>query len=731
MVPFERNFYLFSYAAVFCGFFALWISGTFGIFESGLFITVTLLAWKLENTHWQISERIGTAMVVLALPTYYLLFQFRVLDFGGRETMLPGLLARLILSLTAIKLMQRKSDRDWMFLYLMAFFELLLAAGLSISVGYVVAFVAFVFIMACTIVLFEIRKTARGTESGPAGQNGSRSEINANIPIRKIVTVSAFLIFGVAAIGVPTFFLLPRVSGAGLGGNAGTVSAISGFSDTVRLGGIGTIQQNDAVVMRVRLENEIPNDIRWRGVALDTFDGLYWSRSKPALQEPKTKNERDLIQVDTARRQEGLTLQTVYLEPLDAPVVFGLYRLIGVQGNFQVLYRDVAGAVRFQRAGDRERVSYKVLSDTFTPEHDRLRSDRTPYNREIENYLQLPSNIDDRIVDLAATVTAESKNRYDASVATEQFLQTQFGYTLDQKAGGRDPLSAFLFDVREGHCEYFATAMAVMLRTQGIATRVVNGFQRGDYNDTADVFVVRQRNAHSWVEVYFPETDSWVTFDPTPPAGQNTSATFGAISDRFRKYVEALETFWIQYFVAFDNQEQRSLFVSMRRQVYDYQSGLSSFWNVVQGDLSEWWNEVRGEKGLAGSFVAISWAVAMLAIGFAVIGSIVWLSRKVVKLKFWLSIRDRLFGQRHPSAVEFYERMLRILEARGLARDPFQTPLEFAYAIDMPPAVKITEKYNRVRFGDQFLTSSEADEVDDWLNELQGRSETTRIKNHG
>lgn len=715
----DRQFRLFSYVAVFCGFFALWISGTFGIFETGLFVGVMILAWNLEDTRWQISERLGTAMVVLALPLYYVLWRYRIFDFATPESALPGLLARLILTLTAIKLLQRKGDRDWMFLYLMAFFELLLAAGLSISVGYVAAFVAFIFIMACTIVLFEIRKTARATETSLPTADRTSEAGKLEIPARRLVTISALLIILIAAIGVPTFFLLPRVSGAGLGGNSGMVSTMSGFSDVVRLGGIGTIQQNDSVVMRVRIENEVPDDIRWRGVALDTFDGQYWSRSRSAIKEPKMRNERDLIQVDTARRQEGLTLQTIYLEPMDTPVVFGLYRMIGVQGNFQVLYRDVSGGVTFQRTGDRERVSYKVLSDTEVPDAEKLRADRYLYTTDLANYLQLPPNLDQRVVELSEAITAESKNRYDAAAAIESHLQSEFGYTLEQKAGGREPLADFLFNVRQGHCEYFATAMAVMLRTQGIAARVVNGFQRGDYNDTADVFVVRQRNAHSWVEVYFPATDSWVTFDPTPSAGQNSSGSIAGLTDRLRKYVDALETFWIQYFVAFDNQEQRSLFVSVRKEIVDYQSGISSFWNVLQGDLSNWWEEVKGEKGIGGSIVAIAWAIAIVAFGLALIGLVVWLSRKVVKSKFWLHLRGRIFGSRQASAVEFYERMLRILEGKGLTREPQQTPLEFAVSVGMSEVVTVTHVYNRVRFGQVSLSREDSDMIVDRLDKIR------------
>ena len=724
-MSFETNFRLISYLTVFCGFLALWVSGTFGSIESALFIGVIIAAWFLEDSRWQISERLGTALIVLALPVYYVLGRFQFFDLSISESMLPGILARLILSLTAIKLLQRKSDRDWIFLYLMSFFELLLAAGLSISLGYLLAFAAYIFAITCSIILFEIRKTDRQTRERSTDLHKSTiAERLTAIPVRRVLATSGALILLIALVAVPTFFMLPRVGGAGLGGNPGGVSTMSGFSDTVTLGNFGRIQENDQVVMRVRIENERPAGIKWRGVALDTFNGRSWTKTKAAIKEPRMKNERDLIQVDLARRHEGMTLQTVYLEPLDAPVIFGIPRMVGIQGNFPVLYRDAHGAISFQRTG--ERVSYKVLSDTEVPAETKLRADRAPYSAELASYLQLPQKFDPRIAALTRNLTAASQNRYDMARVTESYLQNEFGYTLEQKAGGNDPLADFLFNVREGHCEYFATAMAMMLRTQGIATRIVNGFQRGEYNDTADVYVVRQRNAHSWVEVYFPETESWVAFDPTPVAGQNRESSVAGFTNSFRKYFDALETFWIQYFVAFDNQEQRSMFTTVRRGLVDYQDSIASGWSVLQGDIAEWWKRVRGDAGLGISVIAIAWSVAYVALGLALIGLVVWLCRLVVKLKVWRLLRNRLFGRPHGSVIEFYDQMQRILAGKGLVRLPHQTPLEFAYTIGMPEAVRITERYNRVRFGEKELSEPEAAEIENWLKEIS----TTEAQRH-
>ena len=120
-----------------------------------------IAAWFLEGSRFQVSERVGTALIVLAVPAYYFLGKFGFFSFSNSESMLPSILARLILTLAAIKLLQRKSDRDWIFLYVMAFFQILLAAGLSISAMYLGAFVAFTFFMVATIILFEMRKTER------------------------------------------------------------------------------------------------------------------------------------------------------------------------------------------------------------------------------------------------------------------------------------------------------------------------------------------------------------------------------------------------------------------------------------------------------------------------------------------------------------------------------------------------------------------------------------------
>lgn len=720
---FERFFRFISYAVVFCGFLTLWVSGSFGFVVTFLFISALITASFLENTRWQLSERFGTVLIFIIVPVFYLGWKYKY--FGTNETAVAGILSLLILGLSVIKLFQKKADRDWLFLYLMAFFEVLLAAALSISPLYLGSLILYLFVTVLAIVGFEIRKSARLIDKND-GNKVFETNTNLNkTPLRKLPAMSLTLIFLIAAIAAPMFFMLPRVGGAGFGANQGGVKGLTGFSNTVKLGDIGRIQQNDEVVMRVQVEGDAEEPyggIRWRGVVLDNFDNKNWSQSKSQPSYPYVRSDNGLFQVGFSSGKRAATIQTIYLEPLDTEVLFALSNPVRIQGNFPVLKKDSYGGVSAVR-NNFERLSYKVNSDRWTPNVEDLRSDNAVYSADEVNYLQIPDKFDERIGKLALQISGDKKNRYDKAKAVEQYLQTQFGYTLEQKAGGEEPLSDFLFNIREGHCEYFSTAMVMMLRTQGIAARVVNGFQRGEYNETAEMFVVKQKNAHSWVEVYFPREKVWITFDPTPSAGQNLTDNTAGVFGFTQKYLDALEALWIQYFVSYDNNEQRSLFRSMRSGMTDFQFKTTEWFNEYQKKAREWWKEVRGEKGLQARASAIAYAIGYLLAFVAGIWLIYRIYLRVKKAELWRRLVEWWTREKQRSIVEFYERMERVLANRGFRREAHQTPLEFAFALKMPEAVSITEKYNRVRFGEKDLSGDEAREIENWLNTLEKKEE--------
>src|SRR5262249_40445382 len=135
------------------------------------------------------------------------------------------------------------------------------------------------------------------------------------------------------------------------------------------------------------------------------------------------------------------------------------------------------------------------------------------------------------------------------------YLMTSFGYTLQlPRTVPKDPLADFLFARKQGHCEYFASSMAVMLRTLGIPSRVVNGFRTTEFNDLTSTYVIRASSAHSWVGAYFPGY-GWISFDPTPAAPPLTQTGW----NRMMLYLDAMASFWREWVVNYDASHQRTL----------------------------------------------------------------------------------------------------------------------------------------------------------------------------
>jgi transglutaminase-like putative cysteine protease len=534
----------------------------------------------------------------------------------------------------------------------------------------------------------------------------------------------------IAVLALPIFFIAPRASEGALAMPGGAASTgYVGFSDRMRLGDIGRLQQSNQLVMRVRVEGPGQGGSmmrpRWRGVALDNFDGRHW-RQSPGASRTELPNERGLFQLGTTEDLARLTTQTFYLEAIDTPVLFAAPRAVAVQGGLPYIRRDAEDGLT-SRPHSQERVSYRVYSDTFEPSEERLRADRMPdprgvtpnLRREIEDYLQLPESLDTRIGSLAWTVIrqAKARNSYDAARAIEAHLSSNlyggsYAYSLEMRASGDDPLADFIFNVRKGHCEYFSTAMAVMLRTQRIPARVVNGFQTGEYNPAADAYVVRQADAHSWVEVYFTEADAWVTFDPTPAAGRPTGAASSGLGSALGQYADALELFWIQYVVAYDRQGQRSLARTLRSTINSYGEAATESAAGLNSRLGAW-------KGSAG-WLGLAASPQLLLPGAALAGfvALVLLRGK----RFVPRLRRRAGDARADggrSVVEFYERMTRALEARGSKRRADETPLEFAERLGAEEVLAVTRAYNRVRFGGRGLSADEAQGIEGWLRNLE------------
>ena len=256
----------------------------------------------------------------------------------------------------------------------------------------------------------------------------------------------------------------------------------------------------------------------------------------------------------------------VLLEPVASDAIFVASGASAVRGRFSpgsglsdsarrnYLLIDSSGSI-FNPFPNFSELSYEASSAPPNATPAELRVAGSNYPPDIRtHYLQMPE-LDPRVAELARQATSPAANPYDKAMALQTYLQTRYQYTLDQGSiSAKDPLANFLFVRKAGHCEYFATAMTMMLRTLGIPSRYINGFQTGEYNDVGGDYIVRASDAHSWVEAYFPGR-GWITFDPTP-AGEAASHGWYA---SFAKYMDWIQYQWGEWIINYDFIHQVSL----------------------------------------------------------------------------------------------------------------------------------------------------------------------------
>jgi transposase len=665
-------------------------------------------------------------------------------------------LVHLALFASAMKLLQPKRDRDWVFLYVIAFFMMLLSAGLTFNATFVGSLVLFVFFFVSTLAAFEVRRAQREISvlqdeiiaplKQPKRQAKEQAATSPRRRVRYLLGASLVQVAVVALLTLPFFFMIPRFGGGVAQGFAETPA--TGFSDKVELGQVARIKKSQQVVMRVQLDRNPGRYLRWRGIALDQYEKNIWSVANGQSRAVKTDNMRNVLTgaaastapmewayqlVNPAAPRASLNEQKIILEPLDTPTLFAAQRAIWLSGPMNSLQRDYYSGALSTNVSFKRRTMYSVWSDLSVPSEQELRAEPlADLPDDIKRlYLQRPQKLNLRIRQLAHDITREAGavTPFDKARAIESYLKTRFGYTLNLTISSDDPLSEFLFDVREGHCEYFATAMVIMLRTLDIPARLVNGFQMGEYNDVNRMFTVRESDAHSWVEVYFPRARAWVEFDPTPAAGINDYSQGGLLS-RMRKYMDAMEVFWLDYIVTLDSDEQASIIVGLQRRMAAVKDRMMDYYNGAK----QWTREAMNFV-VARDWRAVDWLklVSALTLMIMISGTVYvlrhlkqwsiaptgygpWWHRWFI-LPTWKRRLVRRDGRE--CAVMFYEQMLAIAGRAGLIKLTHQTPMEFAVASGSEPIREITALYNRVRFGSAALDEAETRRVSHLLAELK------------
>jgi transglutaminase-like putative cysteine protease len=571
-MTFETYFLVSSFAFVATGALALALTGRLDPISLFLYALALGGAWLAERRRPSVlvSRKRAVRFSVVTVPICI------------ADAVLLGnpylALGRFTLLLSGIKLFQVKEDSDWVWLYALAFCEVLLAASMTIDATFLISLGLFLFFAVSTLGAFEVRRARRGLS--PVEEETAAIRDGRPRPLRRsraLSWVTGLQLLFVAVVSVPLFLALPRFGGGGIGETFASAGSLSGFSESVRLGELGPIKLNPTVVMHVELENDHGQYLRWRGIALETFDNRTWKvADRPnggrGMLTPPSSPKRfvRLAPAEVELRPSQLVAQKVYLEPVATTTIFAASRVLGIEDAPGGLRIDETGSLSVVRRSG-EPLAYTAYSDVEPFDEEVLAADvSTDYPEEVRRYdLQLPVRepLDPRVAEFARETVGDAATPFEKARRLERRLKS-FTYSLvPRRVDARlDPLSDFVLNTQTGHCELFASSMVLMLRELGIPARVVNGFQMGEYNDLTGSYTVRQLDAHSWVEVYFAGPDRWVEFDPTPAVGINTY-----IHDwtaQVRKSMEALHLVWSRYVVSLGTNEQASLLRGAQRWVH-------------------------------------------------------------------------------------------------------------------------------------------------------------------
>jgi transglutaminase-like putative cysteine protease len=518
---------------------------------------------------------------------------------------------------------------------------------------------------------------------------------------------------------VVTFALVPRVgTGFALGG-AHARKSLVGFSDEVTLGTAGFLSTEDetvalrAVVPRLtRLGSDRDREAEldhfyWRGTIYDTYEKGRWLRSRhealrtqiddtvtpQLIREPHTRPRTDPFPPLTATdRQEidivGISAPVAFA--LDHPVAFEIPQpKVGVVSELHLVPRW-SGEVAFQNGFSDGPLATEAPSELGTFGGARyVAYSRDPFTMTaavngrplaeipveiMAPYLAVPPALSARVKQLATEITAGKPSAAAKVLAVMDWLGRTHEYTLNVtgRPGREDPVEYFLFDRKAGHCEYFASAAAMLLRSAGVPTRYVNGFLGGEWNAVGQYVTVRQNRAHAWVEAYLGEL-GWMRVDATPPV--RPPGRMG----KLRQLMDSVEFLWSRWIVGYDLGRQIDIARDLGRGL-----GVSS---APRPNGAGHWPWAR-----------------LLVVATLIAGGVV----------AWIRVAQRRrqdrpgavsSGLAHQSVGRLYRRCLERLSEVGFHRRPSETPREFAARVSQAcleasdDFVRLTDVYLRARFG--------------------------------
>lgn len=441
-------------------------------------------------------------------------------------------IAHMTIVFQALKSFDMREPWDPLQVYFMSLLQMIIVSELSLSILVGVAFGIFIVIFMAAMVLSHFMK------------EGTLGKMRVSRPVT-IVSVTALILT------VFFFVSVPRTSGSLWGRQSAVRHKTVGFGGDLDLGSYGEVLENPAIAMRVEVFGQEP-PYYWRGSTLDIFDGRSWRSSSEKKRSVIRSGSSYYLDRRWLRKSENNIKQDIIVEPMDTNIIFTLGIPVIVKARGWMLDIDDSGTLSLRGKSGR-RVSYTVISQS-----DNVAS-RRPV-KDLQSSLQLPAGMG-AVASLAARVSEGKDGDMQIAMAIETHLLNNYQYTLSPAPApsGVSPVDWFLGEGREGYCEHYSTAMALMLRTLGIPARIVTGFYGGESNEFGDYVIVRQSNAHSWVEADID--GAWVRFDPTPARAGSGKGGLALMLDNLRMQ-------WYRYIIGFGRSDQVAMLSTLTMPVF-------------------------------------------------------------------------------------------------------------------------------------------------------------------
>jgi transglutaminase-like putative cysteine protease len=579
---------------------------------------------------------------------------------------------------------------------------------------YGICFLGFLVVAPGALVLSHLRREVEGNyRQGARDRTGLPVDVPRILRSRRVVGrgflgATCLLSLPILLFTIILFLLFPRIGLSLLLLSHPHAGRMIGFSEHVDLGEVGVLRDDPTVALRFELRDvheATPTrlTLRLRGTAFDTYDGHAWLRTQ---RDPVHYGERNpdggyvlsLYPGHAPARERVISFD---LEPIDPPVLFLPPRAMTLRvpapsgsllGEPLTIQRGPEDELRYAGADSRG-LRYDVA--VARPDED-LTEALAGVDRQ--RYLAVPLDLPSRIADLAHKWTDGIATSEAKAAAIENHLRHDYGYDLHSPSSGKpQPVDHFLFESRRGHCEFFSTAMALMLRTLGIPSRNVTGFVGGTWNRFGHYYAVRQGDAHSWVEAYLddPVHPSWRTFDPTPVLGAQPLEPPGGVYYYLRDFVEALSQRWTTYVVGYDLHRQISLF----------------------DDVTRRYEQLRSRAGVdKGILDKLTRAPAVGASSLALVGAAYWFWKRRRQRGESAALRSSKRGgldAQVESAVALFRALESALHTQGITRPPSLPPLRHAQDLCLrnhplgEEVVSLTERYLAARFGGEVLDETD------------------------